>query len=269
MRPTSRKEGYQKLRTLRCFNEVHERILAGWEPARVAVFIQQDRDEYTDVSAVNLAQVLQRYRASIPPAQLMKTRMPEAFVEAKEAVDEGIDELKEMTKLYRLQMERIMVGVTVEKESKRLLPSITQDVRTAREVLAGIADLKMDLGLSQRASESVDVNVNVTTDVGRYGKKSVEEVMNDPERRRKVLNVAERMLAFPGRLEVIDATAVEVPDSPQVGSADPDDSADSELEFIPVDENEELEALAALEAEAELEHQDHVVHDPMPEGFPQ
>jgi hypothetical protein len=115
----------------------------------------------------------------------------------------------------------------------------------AREVLGAYADLKMDLGLSNRVGESVDVNVNITTDVSRYGKKSVENVMNDPEKRRKVLNMAERMLAHPGRLEVIDAVATENAKLEGASEAELEKNPDQEL----IDEAIEQEVLAALEAE--------------------
>lgn len=242
MRPVSRDEGFQALRRLRCFNEVFERLKAGWAPSELARFIQDDRSEYTHATRPALMQIIQRFRDTIPPAQLFNTRIPDKFIEAKKEVEEGIDELKEMEKLYRLQMERISIDCKNEQNIKKLMPTMTQEIRVARELLAGIADLKMDLGLTTRAGEKVDVNVNVTTDVGRYGKKSVETVMADPERRRKVLNVAERMLAFPGRLEVIDVSATEV--------SEPVEPAEAAQDGL-VDENSELEELNRLEAEIE------------------
>ena len=257
MRPASRDEGFQALRRLRCFSEVHERLLAGWSVSELARFIQDDRSEYGHASRQGLMQVLQRYRDSIPPAQLMRRAMPKEFEDAKKQVDEGLDALNEMRKLYRLQMDRIAIGWNNEQNIKILLPTMTQEIRVAREVLTGIADLEMDLGLVTKAADEVNVNVNVSADLGKYGKKSIETVMNDPERRRKVLNVAERMLAFPGRLDkstpsgdVIDATAVEVPAKPST-----DDAAKAEAE--------ELETIDALETEAiiEAEFEDHVVPD--------
>jgi hypothetical protein len=282
IRPKSRDEGYQKLRTLKCFREVHERILAGWEPAAIARFVQNDRNEYTHATQVSLAQVIQRYRDTIPPAELLKTRMPKAFEEAKAEVDEGLDELKEMEKLYKLQMKRIGIALTVEEESKRLMPNVTQDVRTAREILAGYADLKMDLGLSARAGEKVDVNVNVTTDASRYGKKSVERVMNNPELRRKVLGVAERVFALQGRLEVIDAESSEVVPSTAAAVVPQEPTPDKDLEEatmaeaedqLEIDEVAEMEALAMLAPEEQellrAGREDRSrFQDSDPEGYP-
>lgn len=257
LRPVSRDEGFQALRRLRCFNEVHERLIAGWSVSELARFIQDDRSEYGNVSRQGLMQVLQRYRDSIPPAQLMRRALPKEFEEAKKQVDDGLNALDELRDLYRLQMKRVAIGWNNEQNIKILLPTMTQEIRVARELLSGIADLEMDLGLATRAADEVNVNVNVSADLGKYGKKSIETVMNDPERRRKVLNVAERMLALPGRLdkstpsaEVIDATAVEVPTNPT-----PEDETKAEAA--------EEEILEALETESiiEAEFEDHVVPD--------
>jgi hypothetical protein len=248
LRPLSRDEGFQALRRIRCFKDVHERILAGWSMPELARFIQEDKSEYQHASKVALIQTLQRYRDSIPPAQLMAKRMPEEFAEAKEKVDKGINVLEEQTKLFKLQMERIEIDRKNEKNIGKLMPTMTQEIRVASELLSRISDLEMDLGLVTRVGEEVNVNVSVSNDTGKYGKKSVEAVMKDPERRRKVLNVAERMLALAGRVEkatkvseVIDAVAVEVP-TPA-------------LSRTPEELDEEAE-LAALQAIADQQAED-------------
>lgn len=201
MRPVNRDEGLTKLRSLKCFNEVHERVLSGWAPSELARFIQETRNEYGHANRISLMQVLQRYRDSIPPAQLLAKRMPQAFQKAAEEVEEGVDELKELNKLYRLQMGRIDIDLLTEKKINKLMPTMTQEVRVAAELLGKIADLKMDLGLSTRHLGQVDAEVTITTDPSKYGRDSVQKVMQDPERRRKVLNVAERILGLPGRSE--------------------------------------------------------------------
>ncbi len=246
-RTASRDDSFSKIRALKCFRDLIQRIEAGWTPMQCAAFVQEDRSEYQHASRNSLVQVLTRFRDSLPPGQLLKTRLPDKFLEAAKEVEEGLDELKEMEQLYKLQMGRIKIGMAHEKNLNILMPTMTQEIRVAREILGGYADLKMDLGLTTRASEQVDVNVSVTADVTRYGKKSVEDVMKDPERRRKVLNVAERMLAFPNRLEVIDAIATE---GSKLEDQDPEQESTIESEVEePIDEEIEREVLEALEAE--------------------
>ena len=39
VRAVSRDEGFQKLRSMRCFQEVYERMIAGWAMSELARFI--------------------------------------------------------------------------------------------------------------------------------------------------------------------------------------------------------------------------------------
>lgn len=195
VRTVSRDSRFGKLRALKCFNEIHERILAGWSMAQVAKFVQEDRDEYTDTTHGALASILQDYRDSIPRAELVSRRMPNVFHKAAEEVEKGIDELKELEKLYQCQMERIQIDLTVEKQIKKLFPTMTNEVRLARDILSTYAQLKMDLGLATRHLGHLDVDATLVADVaGRYGKQSVARVVQDPESRRRVLGIAEKLL---------------------------------------------------------------------------
>ena len=240
IRPSGRDEGFQKLRALRCFGEVYERLVAGWAPSELARFIQEDRNEYGQTSRAGLILILQRFRAAIPPAQLMAQRMPDAMHKAEAEVQEGLDELKEFIDLFQLQKARMEIDHKHEKNLKKLMPTMTQEVRVAAEILGKIADLKMDLGLSTRHLGQVEVEAKVeATLVAKYGKESVARVMADPEKRRKVLNVAERMLALPGRTEKGKVPAEDVEDAELADpNADPADTELDELALIEIVEGE-------------------------------
>lgn len=248
MKPVSRDEGFQSVRRLKCFNEVFERLKAGWAPSELARFIQDDRGEYGHATKTALMQVLQRFKDTIPPAQLFSTRIPEAFHEAKKEVEEGLDELKEMEKLYRLQMERIQIDRSNEKQSKKLIATMTQEIRVARELLTGIADLKMDLGLTTRAGENVNVNVSLSGPEQKYGKKSIADVMESPERRRKVLNLAERLMTLPDRVSIDPDTIIDVVEN--VPPADPGPSSSEDPSGLVADEDLLVAELEAIERDA-------------------
>lgn len=199
----------------------------------IARFIQEDKNEYTHATRISLTQVLQRYRDTIPKNQLYAKRIPESFQKAQLEVSEGIDEIAELEKLYRLQMERIGIDGKLEKTIGKLTTTMGQEVRIAREILGNIADLKMDLGLSTRHLGQVDVEATVTHQDEIYGKESIKKVAADPEKRRKVLNVMERMLALPSRIKDKDADVIdaEIVSSTPVPS-NPEDLTDAELEDL-------------------------------------
>jgi hypothetical protein len=195
VKPRNRETRFVKLRSLKCFQEMHDRILQGWPLPEVARFIQEDNDEYTDVTRDGLVVVLKEYRQSIPPAQLIAPRMPPVFKKAAEEVREGLDELKELEELYRKQMKRIEIDMQTESKINKLLPTMTQEMRVAGELLGRIADLKMDLGLSQRHLGTMNLDGKLTAEIaGRFGSEAVAQVAQNPESRRKVLGLAERLL---------------------------------------------------------------------------
>lgn len=208
VRPQNRETKFVKLRSMKCFREVHERIIDGWPLAEIARFVQDERREYGDVTRDGFLNILKEYRATIPPAQLIQKRMPPTFAKAAEEVRKGLDELEELEKLYQLQMRRIGIDEGTEKKINKLMPSMTQEVRVAAEILARIASLKMDLGLSERHLGKVDIDAKIHAEVeGRYGSQAVIAVIQNPEARRKVLGLAERLLQLGGKKSDLDPDA--------------------------------------------------------------
>jgi len=197
--PVSRQQGQTRVRGLRCFQEVDQRIKEGWPLKDVAKFIQEVKEEMNDITRASVVSQLLDYRASIPPAELMKPRIPRAHVKAAEKVEEGLDELHELQRLYTLQMGRIEIDLKNEKTISKLLPTTGQEVRIAKEILVAYKDLKMDLGLSKRHIGQLDVDARLMADVAvRYNNKpEVQQVMHNAESRKKILNLVERLLSRP------------------------------------------------------------------------
>lgn len=202
-KPVSRDNRFKKLKSLKCFNEVYQRICAGWGMSEVARFIQDERNEYTDVSRQGLVQQLCEYRKTIPAGDLVKKRFPEVYDQAKEEVEKGIDEIKELEELYRIQMHRIGTDFATEKKIGKLMPSMTSEMREARQTLESLANLKMELGLTNRASKKVNVEVGVEVEGEDAGERAlaeqftspaVREVLTNPEQRRRVMGTVERFL---------------------------------------------------------------------------
>jgi hypothetical protein len=196
VRPVSRDGSHHRVRTLLCFKEVYDRILDGWPITEIARFIHEVKGEALDLKRAGLVAALQDYRATIPPAELTKKRLTSTYMEAVKEVEQGIDELHELEKLYKLQMKRISIDIHNEENIKKLLPTTGQEVRVAREVLSTYADLKMDLGLSKRHLGQMDVEARVMADVAvRYNKPEVQNVLSNPQSRKKVLSLVERLMS--------------------------------------------------------------------------
>jgi hypothetical protein len=195
---------FKKLRHLQCYQEVYDRLTAGWGLTELARFIQEERGEYKEIPHKGLVEVLKAFRKEIPAGDLVAKRFPEEFQAAKETFISGINEVRELEELYRIQMHRITTDFTTEKNIGKLLPSMTSEMKEARQLLESLAKLKMDLGLMDRVAQkhSHDVSVEVeatmtaTTDglADQFGSPAVKKVLSDPESRRKVQGVVERFL---------------------------------------------------------------------------
>jgi hypothetical protein len=203
-KPPGRDSRFKKLRALRCYEEVYKRICAGWPLAQVARFIQEERTEYTTISRHGLEQQLAEFRKTMPPGDLVQKRFPDVFDKAKEAVEDGIDELHELEELYRIQMTRIGVDYATEKGIKKLMPSMTAEIREARQLLETISNLKLELGILNRAPKESNVTVTGELEatvsgepIAQFGDESVQKVLQDPESRRKVMGVLERFAKLP------------------------------------------------------------------------
>ena len=203
IKPVSRSPDNASIRNLKCFKEVHHRLIENGQSARsVARYIQEEQHEETTVPLSTLVYRLNMYRTSVPAMQRAGP-MSKHYETAASEVADGIDELKELHRLYSIQMERISIDFQTEKNIKKLLPTMSQEIRTAREILATSSQLKMDLGVNQRNLGKIDVETTVMADVAqRYAESpAVANVLKDGDSRRKVLGLAERLMAIADRAE--------------------------------------------------------------------
>jgi hypothetical protein len=73
---------------------------------------------------------------------------------------------------------------------------MTQEVRAARDILAEISKIKMDLGLKDRHLGTLDIDAQVTADVTARYPPAITKIVENPESRRKLLGIAERFVSL-------------------------------------------------------------------------
>ena len=187
---------YKRIRALLCFKDMYDRMLAGWSLDQLVRFVQVDNKEATDIKADSLLQQLKHFKSEIPPGEFLSAMPPPDIVQqrmrpmhekAMKQLEEGLDELKEIQKLYFQQLERIEIDTAVEKRQKKLIPSMTQEVRIAKELLMESAKLKMDLGLNKRHLGVMETEARIMKDVSqKYGDKRVAKAVGDSQSRRRL-----------------------------------------------------------------------------------
>lgn len=202
---------FKRLRATKCFNDFRDRLLAGWSLEQLAEFIQEDKKELTDVLKATLISQIRSYRATIPPGDFISQTPPANMVQQRmlpvhnrmiTAMRQGMDELVELEHLYQRQLERIEIDTRVEKEQKKLIPSMTQEIRIAKEILDSSAKLKMDLGLQKRHLGVMETEARLIQDVGqKYGDARVVEALKDSQSRQRLAGVVaafERLMLTDG-----------------------------------------------------------------------
>lgn len=230
IKPVSRitSSTYARLRSASFFPEIDRRLRLGWSCMDLARAIQEEFNDFKDTPVKYLRKLLDRYRSSIPPAELSMVSQ-DSYISrtATRKVAAGIDELAELERLYAMQMARIDIDIKNENTISKLLNTTGNEIYIAMKILKQSADLKMDLGLTKRQLGAVEVTGQMAAEIGaRHGDESIGKAIADPNSRRKVLHIAERIMALSERagidvVSAIDAESVEK-------AADAADSKESE-----------------------------------------
>ena len=185
------------LHNLEFFEEVASLVKLGFPLSKILQFIRSrgEWQELTDQQGLN---IIEAYRKSLPPGELVRVRLPAAFIEAVEKVSKGLDEIEELERLYKLQMERLSIDFDKEKKIGKLFRTTVFEVKAALEILRSIAQIKMDLGIVERRIGKVDIGVttHVTADVRQRFPDNpiIANVLADPQKGMRILQVINRVI---------------------------------------------------------------------------
>ncbi len=151
-------KGLSALRGCSCIEEVDRRVRTGWSSADITRMIQDEYEELTHLSSSYIKKMVDVYRKEIPPSELaMTTTNAKVARRAVRAVNNGLDELNELERLYNMQMKRVEIDVGNEEKINKLFATTGREVFVAMKILKQSADLKMDLGLLKRQLGEVSV----------------------------------------------------------------------------------------------------------------
>lgn len=152
------KDSFTKLRSLDCFNELDAKIKAGVAVEEVARWLQKDMFQMTDIQLDSLKRQLYRYKASLPPAELLKATEEPLYVrQAVEKLERGFNELEELEKLYLLQLKRISTDAQTENKINKLFKGTNKEIELASNLLEKILKLKMELGILEKSPDRLEV----------------------------------------------------------------------------------------------------------------
>lgn len=220
---------YERIYDLPYYKEVYDKLRKGWSLTRVAKMIQS-RGGCSDISFSYLRQTLHFFRNErIPKTEILKDYVPEYVMDTKEKFKESIDELEEIEDLYRVQRDRIGVDYKKEKQIGKLFNNTYKEMEVCLAMLQASAKLKQDLGLTKKELGTLNVEGrHILEAQNKYGTKDIQDVITNPNSRRRVLMLAERILASNGSIDEDVSNLIEKEDE----NNDSDDivSAEQDIE---------------------------------------
>jgi len=157
---------FKRLRSLYCFDEMDKKVKAGVSVEEIARWLQEDLLQLQDVKRETLVRQLYRYKASLPPGQIV-TAPPLYLKKAIEKLKRGVNEIEELEHLYLFQLKRISIDAETEEKINKLFSGTAREIQLAADLLVKMLDKKMELGLIDKRPDRLEISggMHVTGDI--------------------------------------------------------------------------------------------------------
>jgi hypothetical protein len=185
----------RKVRDMVAFETIREMILSGMPMVEVGRQVHM-LGEMPNIKLATVVTYLDHYRATIPTWMMAARQQPKQYLELKQKAEEGIDCLKEMSRLYNWIKERLEIGMAQERRFGILTSGMDRNFVVAAQLLQQIDEMKSKLGISDdQARVALPKHMSDQVEWNRiYSRESVQRVMTNPEQRSRVVQAAERLL---------------------------------------------------------------------------
>lgn len=220
-------KGISALRGCSCIEEVDRRARTGWSSTDITRMIQDEYEELTHLTSGYVKKMVDLYRKKIPPSELaLSTSNTSVSRRATKVVNNGLNELAELERLYTMQMKRIEIDVGNETKINKLFPTTGREIFIGMKLLKQSADLKMDLGLLKRQLGEVSVVGENAAEISSRYNEGVGQVLTDPDSRRKVFGMVNTLLKLGAQADIdatdlVESAAMQVRDVIDVSSEEP------------------------------------------------
>ena len=165
---------HEAFREMDHFQEFHQLVCSGLGPEKIAKKMHEEWDERTDIKRDSLIRAIYRYKKDVPANQLADGGVPDYVKRRLDDFAGEVDEVEELTKLYRLQVRRIMLAYNQEDEIGFLQKYTRKELEEARNLIMALAELKIKLGVLDAEPDKFELSVS--------SKGVLEAVSEDEER---------------------------------------------------------------------------------------
>ena len=134
----------------------------GETPTAIATWLQEEMLEFTEVPPYRLASEIKKYvNRSLPLTTRLEIQGNRgAIAETVAKTRNRVSVLDELEKLYALQVGRIEIDHATEKKINKLFGSTNNEIELARRVLSDIARIRQELGIDERAAQTLNLNIS-------------------------------------------------------------------------------------------------------------
>jgi hypothetical protein len=200
---------FQRLRALRCWDEVQEQLLAGYPVPEVARFIQEEEGEYRDVKRGSLVDMLRQYISEeLSLADLIAPRLPNLIVKANKEFGERLEDLRRMERVYEAMLYRLDLAHGRERRTGEISPDVDRQAKVVIDLIRQMHEIKMDLGLTgSRDLGTLTVSEERLAEIREKYGEGAAQAFADPVQRAQVLGLLKRVMRLSGRSDIIDVPA--------------------------------------------------------------
>ena len=160
----------------------------------IAVWLQQEMHECTDIGTDSLVTALSRYRHDLRPADVVEAETPGFVAEARRRLESGLDELQQIQVLYAIQEKRVERALSVEAEEGRVGKMASTQLELAARLLSRSHELKMDLGMTSGSNmRKLAVDSGFVDHIREKHGEAVARALRDPRSRAKVVSIIQQL----------------------------------------------------------------------------
>ena len=186
-----RTKKHQRILSLECIDEVDNMLINGYSLREVARFVQREKAECTDMNEASLVTTLSRYKNDLPAERFQPDAPIGDTVIKGTKTGEKFDELKELERLYNLQMGRL--EKFSRNEGRVPNAAMSKEVGTATSILKEMYNIKSELGLTgEKNLGTVNIRHDIQQKIASYGVE-VKAVLEDPKSSSRVLSLVQML----------------------------------------------------------------------------
>lgn len=186
------------IRNLRCFENVRSMVVNYMPLPEVARQIHS-MGELKDLSVESVRQYLEHYKATIPPAMIVRQIRPHVYDQSVKKLESEINTVQDMNRLKNMMFQRLDMILEREKAMGFPLPQAEKQYQVAMEIVSKLDDM-MHNRISVPAARPDEGMSLHGFDLDKiYNRPGLNDAVKDPASRLRVMKFMENVINYYGK----------------------------------------------------------------------